>query len=586
MQFTVGFHLPTGCYRHTRQLLALDAHRPSKARASPAQLSPTSSPLAESLPAWEERLAMHPDRGFADYVLRGIREGFRVGFNRSQPLSPAKRNMPSALQHPEVVEAYLGEERDAGRILGPFQPGEISDLHINRLGVVPKGRASGKWRLITDLSFPEGASVNEGIDPDLCSLSYTSVEKVAGAARKLGVGALLAKADIKAAYRLVPVHPRDRPLLGLAWKGCFYVDAMLPFGLRSAPKIFTAVADAVEWCVRRRGVVGIDHYLDDFVIVAPPRSGVCQRYLALLEEECRSLGVTLAPEKQVGPSTCLTFLGIQIDTVSGRLSLPAEKLSRLRQEIDSWMRRRACRKRELESLLGVLQHAATVIPPGRTFVRRIIDLLRGPRRPHHFIRLNHQFRADFHWWGLFAESWNGVAFSPPSAGAPVEFASDASGSWGCGAWCGKQWWQWSWPPRDSEGIAFKELFAVVVSAVVWGKHWSGQHVLGHCDNEAVTIMLASRTSKHPGLMHLLRCLFFIEAQYGFRLSVSHIAGVANDLADDLSRNRLFSFLLKAPEAEQLPTPVPPAMLELLLDTGGTWTSPNWTRRFVSCVRWD
>ena len=183
MQFTVGFHLPTGSYWYKSQLLALDAHWPSKAREPLAQLSQTSSTLADSLPAWEGCLTMHPDCGFADYVLRGIREGFRVGFDRKQPLSPARRNMPSAL---EVVEAYLGEEEGAGRILGPFQPGEIPDLHVNRLGVMPKGRASGKWRLITDLSFSEGASVNEGISLDLCSLSYTLVEKVAAVSLELG----------------------------------------------------------------------------------------------------------------------------------------------------------------------------------------------------------------------------------------------------------------------------------------------------------------------------------------------------------------------------------------------------------------
>ena len=128
---------------------------------------------------------------------------------------------------------------------------------------------------------------------------------------------------------------------------------MLPFSIRSAPKIFTAIADAVEWCVRLRGVVGVDHYLDDFVIVAPLRSDACHRYLELLEDECRTLGVTLAQEKQVGPSTCLTFLGIKINTVSGRLELPADKLSSLQQEVDNWTMRRVCRKRELESLLGV-----------------------------------------------------------------------------------------------------------------------------------------------------------------------------------------------------------------------------------------
>ena len=476
--------------------------------------------------------------------------------------------MPSALEHPHVIEKYIGEECEAKRFVGPFRPKEICGLHINRFGVIPKGRTPGKWRLITNLSFPDGASVNDGINCEQCSLSYTSVGKVARAANLLGPGALLAKVDIKAAYRLVPVHPEDRLLLGVQWKGECYVDCMLPFGLRSAPKIFTAVADALEWCVRRRGVVGVDHYLDDFMIVAPPASGACQAYLALLEEECEALGVTLASEKKEGPTTCLTFLGIEINTVSGRLSLPEEKLLRMRQKINNWLNRKTCRRRELESLIGVLQHAAIVIPPGRTFVRRMIDQMKGARRQHYFIRLNRQFRADLYWWKTFAQAWNRVALFPPAPQPTVEFASDASGTWGCGAWSESKWWQWQWPQEHGRGITFKEMFAVVVSVAVWGREWRGQQVLGHCDNEAVVHMMASRSSRNPDLMHLLRCLFFLEADYGFSLSIVHIAGIANDRADDLSRNKMSSFLSKVPLADQLPTPLPLPLVDLLLDTRG------------------
>ena len=86
----------------------------------------------------------------------------------------------------------------------------------------------GKWRLITDLSFPEHRSVNDSIDSKLCLLKYTSVEKVATAAMGLGQEALLVKLDVKSAYRLILVYPLDRPLLGIDWLGYVYVDGMLP----------------------------------------------------------------------------------------------------------------------------------------------------------------------------------------------------------------------------------------------------------------------------------------------------------------------------------------------------------------------
>ena len=94
-------------------------------------------------------------------------------------------------------------------------------LHVNRFGVIPKGHNTGKWRLITDLSYPPGYSVNDGIDPDLCSLSYCTVDHVAAVAAAYSRGALLAKIDIESAYRLIPVHPLDRPLQAWNGTGCY-----------------------------------------------------------------------------------------------------------------------------------------------------------------------------------------------------------------------------------------------------------------------------------------------------------------------------------------------------------------------------
>ena len=83
--------------------------------------------------------------------------------------------------------------------------------------------------------------------PEYCSLSYTSVNKAAELVWKLGPQCLLAKVDIQSAYRMIAVHPEDRLLLGMVWWGNLFIDAALPFGLRSVPRIFTAVADVLEW---------------------------------------------------------------------------------------------------------------------------------------------------------------------------------------------------------------------------------------------------------------------------------------------------------------------------------------------------
>ena len=74
----------------------------------------------------------------------------------------------------------------------------------------------------------------------------------------------MAKVEIKSAYHIVPVHPDDHPLLGMMWEGNLFVDSALPFGLRLAPRIFTAKADVLEWREKFKGIPTIMHYLDDF----------------------------------------------------------------------------------------------------------------------------------------------------------------------------------------------------------------------------------------------------------------------------------------------------------------------------------
>ncbi len=194
--------------------------------------------------------------------------------------------------------------------------------------------------------------MNDGIDPLLCSLTYTTVDDIAAKISLLGQGALMAKIDVESAYRLLPVHPQDRIFQAIRWEGDTFIDLVLPFGLRSAAKIFNTVADALNWHLRRAGVEHIDHYLDDFIMLGSPGSSQCDDALAVVERECAALGVPLASHKREGPTTCITFLGILIETVAGQLRLPQEKLTRLQELLHQWEGRKSCARRELESLIG------------------------------------------------------------------------------------------------------------------------------------------------------------------------------------------------------------------------------------------
>ena len=270
--------------------------------------------------------------------------------------------------------------------------------------------------------------------PLLCSLSYVSVEDAASFVVKACQGALLAKLDIKSAYRNIPIHPEDRHL---RWRGKLFVDTCLPFGLRSSPKIFDAVADALEWIIANEGEFFVEfviHYLDDFLFGGRPNADTSRRSLDLALHTCEVLGFPVMSEKVV------------IDTAAMEIRLPEEKLHHLKSLLRAWISRRSCTKRELLSLIGSLQHAGAVVKPGRIFLRRMIDLSKRQIHLDAPLRLNTEFRADLRWWATFIGLWNGVSIISALCRRPVDawLTSDASGSWGCGAYFHRCWFSISW----------------------------------------------------------------------------------------------------------------------------------------------
>ena len=101
------------------------------------------------------------------------------------------------------------------------------------------------------------------------------------------MGTVLAKFDLESTNRQIPVHPQDRLLLGMMWRGQRYVDGARPFGLRSTPKLFNAVAAALLWIMEQHGIKEAIHYLDDFLLFGSPDSQKCERPMAINLQLCK-----------------------------------------------------------------------------------------------------------------------------------------------------------------------------------------------------------------------------------------------------------------------------------------------------------
>ena len=146
-------------YRHTQVVLGGQL-RPSWGSNLLTLVSPFLFPLLVRLPpvsavipllaeqfAWE--LQFHPHRQKVNFVLKGLRHGFHLGFSPSQQLKSVKKNKPSAAQHPSVVDQYLAHDVSLGRVAGPFSAPPYPNLHVSSFGLFPKeanqGSGASSW---------------------------------------------------------------------------------------------------------------------------------------------------------------------------------------------------------------------------------------------------------------------------------------------------------------------------------------------------------------------------------------------------------------------------------------------------------
>ena len=324
------------------------------------------------------------------------------------------------------------------------------------------------------------------------------------------------------------------------------MDEALPFGLRSAPLIFTGVADALQWMMEQRGGEDIDHYVDDFLTVGPPGSQHCYRSKVVMQETCDEVGMPTESEKDGGPSTTISFLGMELDSLAMVIRLPPEKLARMKSKLLSWRGRKSGKKRELLSLIGVLAHACKAVRAGRSFLQRLINLSMTAKHLDHFTRLSVEARSDIEWWYPFSESWNGISMMRvlKVEKATTVITSDASGGWGCGAYTDNKWFMLQWGVAVANShITVKELIPIVIAAAIWGPEWRGQTVQARCGNSAVVAIVNSGSSKNAEAMHLARCLAFITAKFECDIVATHIRGIDNTIADAISRDNLSLFHL-------------------------------------------
>lgn len=498
--------------------------------------------------AWEAELHNDEDQEFLLYL---VQHGLSLTTGTDSQMQPFKcNNYKSAYAAREQVQEALDPDISATRIFRP--PPGLRSAFVHALGAVPKTATS--VRVIHDHSRPMGRSLNDEL-----SQSNFSFQSLDDAIRLMSPGCYMAKVDIEAAYRHVPIDPYDWDKTAFCWPTDsledLYFDGYLQFGLMNACEVFNRIGRAIVRMMARRGFHCIVVYVDDFIIICPTQAMAWYAFWAL-RLLLRKLGfqVNMRAHKCIAPCQIIDFLGITLDSITMQARLGQAKLAAITALINETLARTSITRRELDKLNGKLNWVCKVVYGGRTFLRRLIDAQWSVKKPHHHIRLSAGIRLDLAWWQQFLPQFNGCTELIPSRPLSLDDCStDASSSYGYGAFLMGGYFSLTFAqaqalfpdaPLPSEPIHVHELFAVLLLCRLFSTALHGLHVRLHIDNSIVVAVINKGTAKGatgPRMMEYVRHIFWLSACHNFRLTSAYISTHDNTLADSLSRGAFSQF---------------------------------------------
>ena len=328
------------------------------------------------------------------------------------------------------------------------------------------------------------------------------------------------------------------------------------FGLRHSGLNGQKITDAVSWILRRLGLdeengrmYMVVNYVDDLGGVEDNFDRANAAYTKL-HWLLGDLGLDESIKKAEAPSTCMTYLGVQFNSVDMTMSVPPDKLTEIKAEISLWKRKTTVTKKQLQSLLGKLFWVARVVQHARPFMGRLLAQLRTMTslKDSHKLKFTDESRKDILWWSHYLEKFNGINMMVNEDPIPLSLdqlldyphavcAGDATPTGG-GAWHGHEYWCRDLPSHlldPAIHIPIKQFWVLVVSAKQWGDTWTGRCVVLYCDNDSVCDTVVYKKPRDPALLSLIREYLYVVVSKKFFPVVRKIGTKQDEIADHISR---------------------------------------------------
>ena len=442
---------------------------------------------------------------------------------------PFQKNAPHELVFPAEQENCLSDEVQKLLLKNAISevPSKQGTKFISQLFAVPK--KDGTLRPIINLK-----SLNHFVQ----TVSF-KMEGIHTLKDILQQGDWMTKVDLKDAYFAIPIAEKDRPFLSFRWGGKTYQFNCLPFGLSSAPWVFTKTTKCIMIFLRTLGL-RIIIYIDDILILAESEE-TAREHTACLIFLLENLGFTVNREKsQVEPAQETEFLGLVVNSMEMELKLPSKKIKKIKSEARALLNQKeGVSSLMVSRFLGKLNHAAQAVATAPLFYRQLQDCLQraleaGDQDYSYECPLSEEAKDELIWWTDNLSSRNGKCLLLKKADIVIE--TDASTT-GWGAQCNGVRTGGPWTPLERQmHINCLELLAASLAVRSFAKETSDVTIHLKMDNTtALTYINKLGGTVSPELNRQTKLLWEWCFQKNITLKASHLAGSLNVIADEESR---------------------------------------------------
>ena len=452
------------------------------------------------------------------------------------------KNHKGANDFPEEINRYFQKEIASNAIIGPFKSNPFSSgIKISPLNSVAKKDTSER-RIILDLSFPKGRSINDHISKTeyldrKMDLIFPKVDDFVQLIKTKGRGCLLFKVDLRKAYRQVPICPSSYNLVAYMWKKHIFFDTVLSMGSRSSSFCCQSVTNAIVFMLFKIGILVLN-YLDD--LASAEKRELADFSFLTLRTMLQKCGIEESVNKACAPSTIMPFLGILFNTELMTLEIIPERLKEIKSLLIFWLDKDSASLKEVQSLIGKLNFIAACVRPGRIFISRLLQWLKilyNSENKSHCIPS--YVKKDIQWWNRFLPLYNGVSMMMTEEfSQPDEIFSSDSCLTACGGYWKGNFFHSKFPNTildQNYHINILEMMSVILCLRLWGSFYKGKRIKIFCDNLPVCYVINSGRAKCTILQSCLRELAFLTAIYECEVRAVHLDTTSNRLADHLSR---------------------------------------------------